>query len=106
LPQRRLGSVFDIIFDFQKNQYPTGIIRPSTVAALSYGEAHAAESKNDFIHKTSIVLKELRETQICLRLLAGSIIENQKKEMDDCQAECNQLVAIFHKTVMTAISNR
>ena len=80
------------------------IIRSSTSAALNYGEAQAAESKNDFIHKISIVLKELRETQISLSLLSGSINENQKQQMQTCQKECDELVAIFHKTVMTAKS--
>ena len=80
------------------------IIRSSTSAALNYGEAQAAESKNDFIHKISIVLKELRETQICLNLLSGSITENQEQLLLACQKECGELVAIFHKTVMTAKS--
>jgi four helix bundle protein len=81
------------------------IIRSSTSAALNYGEAQAAESKNDFIHKISIVLKELRETQISLNLLSGSISENQEQLMQICQKECGELVAIFHKTVITAKSN-
>jgi four helix bundle protein len=80
------------------------IIRSSTSAALNYGEAQAAESKNDFIHKISVVLKELRETQISLNLLSGSITENQEEQMTACQKECDELVAIFHKTVMTAKS--
>lgn len=80
------------------------IIRSSTSAALNYGEAQAAESKNDFIHKISVVLKELRETQISLNLLSGSITENQEHHMHACQKECDELVAIFHKTVMTAKS--
>ena len=45
------------------------IIRSSTSCALNYGEAQHAESKKDFIHKLSIVLKELRETQINLLLI-------------------------------------
>ena len=81
------------------------IIRSSTSAALNYGEAQAAESKNDFIHKTSIVLKELRETQINLRLLETSTQQNEQK-MNSCKDECAQLVAIFHKTVISAKRNK
>jgi len=80
------------------------VIRSSTSAALNYGEAQAAESKNDFIHKISVVLKELRETQISLDLLTGSITENQEEQMAACRKECDELIAIFHKTVMTAKS--
>lgn len=82
------------------------IIRSSTSAALNYGEAQAAESKNDFIHKVSIVLKELRETQVNLKLLSGSLSENQRSQVNNCQNECTQLVAIFHKTVITAKANK
>lgn len=82
------------------------IIRSSTSAALNYGEAQGAESKGDFIHKISIILKELWETQISLKLLSGSIKENAASDMDFCLGECAQLVAIFHKTVITAKNNK
>ena len=89
---------------FMSEHLTRQIIRSSTSAALNYGEAQGAESRNDFIHKISVVLKELRETHISLNLLVGSTSENQKDEMDHCLKECNELVAIFHKTVMTAKS--
>ena len=80
------------------------IIRSSTSAALNYGEAQAAESKKDFIHKTSIVLKELRETKISLILLEDTKKDSPNHDVKNCQNECDQLVAIFHKTVATARS--
>lgn len=80
------------------------VIRSSTSAALNYGEAQAAESKGDFIHKISIVLKELRESQISLELLSNSVPNSQEDSLRICKNECNELVAIFHKTVMTAKS--
>ena len=89
---------------FMSEHLTRQIIRSSTSAALNYGEAQGAESRNDFVHKISIVLKELRETHISLHLLCGSVSENQKEEMDACLKECNELVAIFHKTIMTAKS--
>jgi four helix bundle protein len=69
---------------------------------LNYGEAQAAESRNDFIHKTSIVLKELRETKVSLRLFVDSIKKEEIEKLIACQNECDQLVAIFHKTVMSS----
>jgi four helix bundle protein len=90
---------------FMSEHLTKQIIRSSTSAALNYGEAQAAESRNDFIHKISIVLKELRESQISLNLLSASITENQEQEMEACQKECGELVAIFHKTILTAKAN-
>jgi len=43
--------------------------RSSTSLALNYGEAQSAESDKDFIHKMRLCLKELRESQICLKII-------------------------------------
>ena len=40
------------------------LVRCGTSPAPNYGEAQSAESRNDFIHKIKIVLKELRETKV------------------------------------------
>ena len=45
------------------------LTRSGTAPCLQYGEAQGAESRNDFIHKMKISLKELRETYNCLRLI-------------------------------------
>ncbi len=82
------------------------IIRSSTSAALNYGEAQGAESKKDFIHKNSIVLKELKETKISLRLLEQSISSNEKLEMQKCKKECDELSAMFYRMVDTARKNK
>jgi four helix bundle protein len=37
-------------------------------AALNYGETVGAESPKDFVHKHQVVLKELRETWMALRI--------------------------------------
>jgi four helix bundle protein len=44
-------------------------MRSGTSPALHYGEARAAESIDDFVHKMKVCLKELRETHICLRII-------------------------------------
>ena len=91
---------------FMSDHLTKQIIRSSTSAAINYGEAQGAESKADFTHKVSINLKGLRETQINLKLLSDSVKENAKDDMSFCNNECTQLVAIFHKTVITAKSNK
>lgn len=55
--------------EFVSKHLSSQIIRSSTSSALNYGEAQAAESRKDFAHKISIVLKELRETQINLKII-------------------------------------
>jgi four helix bundle protein len=48
------------------------IMRSGTSPAPNYGEARGAESHADFVHKLRIVLKELNETSIWLRIIARS----------------------------------
>src|SRR5690606_34961917 len=48
------------------------LLRSATSPALNYGEAQGAESRKDFVHKLGVVLKELRESLNCLKILAGA----------------------------------
>src|SRR5215467_12204798 len=48
------------------------ILRSGTSPAPNYGEARGAESHADFVHKLGIVLKELNETSIWLRVIERS----------------------------------
>jgi len=86
------------------NNLADQMIRSSTSAALNYGEVQSAESTKDFIHKNSVVLKELRETSIGLRILFESDSVKEEKEITALIQECNHLTAIFQKTVTTSKS--
>lgn len=78
--------------------------KSSTASALVYGEAQAAESKADFIHKVKVVLKELRESRINLRIIIEKpVLINEKLPI--VLKEANELIAIFLKSVETAKQN-
>jgi four helix bundle protein len=86
------------------NHLKEQVIRSSTACALNYAEAESAESKKDFIHKLGIVIKELRETKTNLRIMirfSGS----SEQELSSLINESDELLAIFHKTIMTAKKN-
>ena len=113
LEQRLITFSSSVLKDVQKlkkdqarNHLVGQIIRSASAVALNYGEAQSAESKRDFIHKTGIVLKELRETYINLRLISD-LEENSEinGSLSNLLKENNELIAIFHKTVMTAKQN-
>jgi four helix bundle protein len=66
----RVGSVVDALPDSRLGRHIAGqLVRCGTSPAPNYGEADAAESKNDFIHKLAIVFKELRESRIWIKLI-------------------------------------
>lgn len=81
------------------------LIRSGTAPALHYGEAASAESRNDFIHKMKIALKELRETNNCLHMIIRlKWLEQQQTK--NILGECNELISIFVKSISTAQKNR
>lgn len=82
------------------------LLRSGTSPALNYGEAQSAESRNDFIHKMKICLKELRETSICLNIIIKKPVMKNLVLAEKAFAESNELAAIFNKSIDTAIKNR
>lgn len=78
-------------------------IRSSTAPALLYGEVQSAESQRDFIHKTQILLKELRETKVCLKIILRKRILPEHQLLPALN-ENEELIAIFAKSVKTAKS--
>jgi len=83
------------------NHLGSQLLRSSTSPALNYGEMLAAESKRDFIHKMKVVLKEIRESYNCLRILTKAGYLNNNKILK----ETNELIAIFVKSLETAKKN-
>jgi four helix bundle protein len=77
------------------------LIRSSTSPALHYGEAQAHESKDDFVHKMSVCLKELRESFNCLKLIKRKGWYDVSK-LDVLLKENDELIAIFVTSIRTA----
>jgi len=77
------------------------IVRSGTSPALNYGEAQAAESKADFIHKMKICLKELRETIVNLKIIKRKgYFKIERLEL--LLKENDELIAIFVRSISTA----
>lgn len=81
------------------------LLRSGTSPALNYGEAQSGESRKDFIHKIKIVLKELRETNICLKIIFRTKLYNPEDKIIAALSESTELIAIFVKSVETAQKN-
>ncbi len=78
------------------------LVRCGTSPAPNYGEAQSAESRNDFIHKIKIVLKELRETRVWLKIIQRRSLLKSTREIELLIAECDELISIFVTSVRTA----
>ncbi len=78
--------------------------KSGTAPALIYGEAQAAESRADFLHKMKMVLKEIRESRVNLKIIKRKpVIVDEKIEI--AFNEAGQLMAIFLKSIETAKAN-
>ncbi|RPH37506.1 four helix bundle protein, partial [bacterium] len=82
LPDTRIG-----------NHLANQLLRSGTSPASNYGEALAAESRRDFIHKMLIALKELRETYGWLQVLDRKKLIDAQERVTTLLDECNQLLA-------------
>ncbi|MEO8066148.1 MAG: four helix bundle protein [Flavobacteriales bacterium] len=111
--EERLIDFAVLILDFEEglpstkaaNHLGGQLLRSGTSPALNYGEAQAAESKKDFIHKIRIVLKELRESHICIRIIERKAMHKDAALVTRLKTECQELVRIFIKSVGTATEN-
>jgi len=81
------------------------IIRSGSSVSLNYGEAQSGESRKDFVHKMKIVLKELRETFICLKIIHRTKLYKSEILVEKGLNENNELISIFVRSVETAQKN-
>jgi len=82
------------------------LLRSSTSPLANHGEAQAAESAKDFIHKLKLSLKELRETERWIKLTEHVPLVETPKRLADLLDETDQLIRIFVSSVNTASNNK
>ena len=63
---------------YTANYYKNQLIRSSGSPVLNYGEAQATVTDKDYIHKMSIVTKEIKESRGCLKVLAYLKLGDEK----------------------------
>jgi four helix bundle protein len=77
------------------------LLRSGTSPLPNHGEAQAAESANDFVHKLKICLKELRESFRWLRLVV-TVPLLAPEEVQPLILETDELIRIFVRSIQTA----
>ena len=102
----RIIDIINEMHDTKAAKHLSGqLIRSGTSVSLNYGEAQSGESRKDFIHKMKIVLKELRETYVCLTIIYRSALIEKGTLIEDTLKENDELIAIFVKSIGTAEKN-
>jgi len=78
------------------------LLRSGTSPYPNHGEAQAAESSKDFIHKLRISLKELRESKRWLKLIQRLQLIKPEEQIDNLFIETEELIKIFVTSIKTA----
>jgi four helix bundle protein len=102
--------IMDVVESLMRTRAATHVggqlLRSGTSPVGNHAEAQGAESRDDFIHKFRIVLKELRESRIWLILIKRRKMSKLPDLVEETLTECCELVAIFRSSVQTAELNR
>lgn len=80
------------------------LLRSGTSVGANLREAKYAQSRNDFVSKASIALKEIAETEYWLDLLNETGILSGK-EYQSIQADCSELIKLLTAIVKTTKQN-
>lgn len=78
------------------------LLRSGTSPLSNHGEAQAAESPDDSIHKLKVCLKELRESSRWLRLIKRVPLLEPESQVDALAEETDELIRIFVASTRTS----
>ena len=78
------------------------LLRSGTSPYPNHGEAQAAESPKDFVHKLRVALKELRESHRWLKLVQRVPLIEPPDRVAELISECDELIRIFVASIRTA----
>ena len=102
----RISNIVDEIENSKLGNHISGqLIRSGTSPALNYGEAQGAESRKDFVHKMKVILKELKESRVCLKIVERKPLITSREKLNGIMQETEELIAIVYKSIKTAKSN-
>jgi len=97
----RIIKVCDHLPQTQTGKHIAGqLLRSGTAPAAHYAEARGAESRNDFIHKLKICLKELNESRVWLKIILKSALLSEK-QLGQITQESDELCKIVNASIKT-----
>jgi four helix bundle protein len=103
----RMIDVVEALPPTRAGNYIAGqLIKSCHSPAFNYGEAQAAESRADFIHKLGICLKELKECRTALKIIIKKEMIKPVERLHGVFKETEELISIIAKSIVTAQRNK
>lgn len=102
----RMIDVVEVLPNTRSGNYIAGqLIQSCHSPTFNYGEAQAAESPKDFVHKMGVVLKELKECRVAIKVILNKEMIKPVSKLDSVCKETEELIAIIAKSIITAKKN-
>ena len=102
----RMIDVVEALPNTRSGNYIAGqLIKSCHSPTFNYGEAQAAESTKDFVHKMGVILKELKECRTALKVIRKKEMIKPVTKLEGVYNETEELIAIIGKSISTAKKN-
>ena len=99
----RMIDVVEAMPNTRAGNYIAGqLVRSCHSPTFNYGEAQAAESAKDFVHKMGVILKELKECRTALKVIRKKEMIKPGTKLEGVYTETGELIAIIGKSISTA----
>ena len=99
----RMIDVVEALPNSRAGNYIAGqLIRSCHSPTFNYGEAQAAESTKDFVHKMGVMLKELKECRTALKVITKKGMIKPVSKLAEVYKDTEELIAIIGKSISTA----
>jgi len=103
----RMIDVVETLPNSRAGNYIAGqSIKSCMSPTFNYGEVQGAESRNDFVHKLGVVLKELKECRSALKIIIKKALIKPVSKLAGVYKETEELIAIMAKSIETATANK
>ncbi len=103
----RMIDVVEALPGTRAGNYIAGqLIKSCMSPTFNYGEVQGAESRNDFVHKLGVVLKELKECRSALKIVMKKTLIKPVSKLSGVYKETEELIAIMAKSIETATANK
>jgi four helix bundle protein len=99
----RITDLADALPKTRAGNYLSGqLVRAGLSPAFNYGEAQAAESRYDFVHKLALVLKELKTCRVTMKIVRTKQLIQPVEALLPLYRNGEELIAIVTKCILAA----
>jgi len=102
----RIVKLHQYLRDHKETVLSKQILRSGTSIGANIAEGKYAQSKDDFINKNTVALKEASETLYWLDLLIEAKLLDGLEATSSLRADCEELIRILVSSIKTAKANR